>query len=145
MQPVYVQSSSGTQFPLLRKVLVAFGDEVGFADTLDEALDQVFAGDSGVDAGDADGPTTDEVPSVDPEDPGTGDSDGGTPEPSAEPSASPGAGSNQALNEALQEAKDAMVASDEALKAGDFTAYGKAQERLRKAVEAAIAAEEATS
>ena len=150
VQPVYVQSSSGTQFPLLRKVLVAFGDEVGFADTLDEALDQVFAGDSGVDAGDADGPTTDEVPSVDPEDPGTGepgsdDSDGGTPEPSTEPSASPGAGSNQALNEALQEAKDAMVASDEALKAGDFTAYGKAQERLRKAVEAAIAAEEATS
>ncbi len=42
VQPVYVQSSKGTQFPLLRKVFVAFGDSVGFADTLDGALDQVF-------------------------------------------------------------------------------------------------------
>ena len=44
VQPVYVQSSSGTQYPLLRKVLVSFGDKVGFADTLSGALDQVFGG-----------------------------------------------------------------------------------------------------
>jgi uncharacterized membrane protein (UPF0182 family) len=48
VQPVYVQSSGGTQFPLLQKVLVSFGEKVGFADTLAEALDQVFGGDSGV-------------------------------------------------------------------------------------------------
>ena len=47
VQPVYVQSSSGTQYPLLRKVLVSFGDKIGFADTLKEALNQVFGGDSG--------------------------------------------------------------------------------------------------
>ncbi len=52
VQPVYVQSSGSTSFPLLKKVLVAFGDQVGFADTLDEALDQVFGGDSGASAGD---------------------------------------------------------------------------------------------
>ncbi|NTW42666.1 MAG: COG1615 family transporter, partial [Cellulomonadaceae bacterium] len=46
VQPVYVQSSQGTQFPLLQRVLVSFGDEIGFAETLDEALDQVFGGDS---------------------------------------------------------------------------------------------------
>ncbi|ETJ05068.1 MAG: hypothetical protein Q605_AUC00557G0001, partial [Actinomyces urogenitalis DORA_12] len=51
VQPVYVQSSSGTQYPLLRKVLVSFGDKVGFADTLSEALDQVFGGDSGAQTG----------------------------------------------------------------------------------------------
>ena len=49
VQPVYVQSSSGTQYPLLRKVLVSFGDNVGFADTLSGALDQVFGGNSGGD------------------------------------------------------------------------------------------------
>ncbi len=53
VQPVYVKSSGATSFPLLKKALVAFGDQVGFADTLDEALDQVFGGDSGAAAGDA--------------------------------------------------------------------------------------------
>src|SRR5699024_11327634 len=53
VQPVYVQSSGTTQFPLMRRVLVAFGDEIGFAQTLNEALDQVFQGDSGAEAGDA--------------------------------------------------------------------------------------------
>ncbi len=54
VQPVYVQSSGSTSFPLLKKkVLVAFGDQVGFANTLDEALDQVFGGNSGASAGDA--------------------------------------------------------------------------------------------
>ncbi|MFT4307261.1 MAG: UPF0182 family protein, partial [Microbacterium sp.] len=39
VQPVYVQASSGTQLPQLKKVLVAFGSAVAFEDTLDEALD----------------------------------------------------------------------------------------------------------
>src|SRR5699024_8994730 len=42
VQPVYVRSTGETSYPVLRKVLVAFGDEVGFADTFAEALDQVF-------------------------------------------------------------------------------------------------------
>ncbi|RIY23204.1 UPF0182 family membrane protein, partial [Gardnerella vaginalis] len=53
VEPVYVQSSGSTSYPLLKKVLVAFGDQVGFADTLDEALNQVFGGNSGANAGDA--------------------------------------------------------------------------------------------
>ncbi|MDR1862233.1 MAG: UPF0182 family protein [Candidatus Ancillula sp.] len=48
IQPVYVQSTGTTTFPLLKKVLVAFGDKVGFADTLEAALNQVFGGNSGV-------------------------------------------------------------------------------------------------
>src|SRR5699024_620929 len=47
VQPVYVRSTGETSYPVLRKVLVAFGDQVGFADTFAEALDQVFEGDSG--------------------------------------------------------------------------------------------------
>ena len=56
VQPVYLQSSAsggGTQYPLLQMVLVSFGEKIGFAPTLDEALDLVFGGDSGATAGDA--------------------------------------------------------------------------------------------
>src|SRR5690625_6944672 len=60
VQPVYVQASAGTQYPLLQYVLVAFGEEIGFAPTLTEALDQVFGGDSGAEGGDAD--IAEEVP-----------------------------------------------------------------------------------
>ena len=82
VQPVYVQSTEGTRFPLLRKVLVSFGDEIGFADTLDEALDQVFGGDSGANAGDADGGVETEVP----DQPADGETaDPGTTDPGTEP------------------------------------------------------------
>ncbi|WP_315097281.1 UPF0182 family protein [uncultured Cellulomonas sp.] len=140
VQPVYVQARSGTTFPLLQRVLVAFGDDIGFADTLDGALDQVFGGDSGADAGDA----------------GT-DPDAGTPptadpsaDPTAEPTAEPTAPSTEAptdgsaradLERALQDANDAIDESQAALAAGDFTAYGEAQERLDAAVQAALDAE----
>ncbi|GAA4284061.1 UPF0182 family protein [Brevibacterium daeguense] len=53
VQPVYVRSAGETSYPVLQRVLVAFGEDIGFAPTLDEALDQVFGGDSGVEAGDA--------------------------------------------------------------------------------------------
>ncbi|RAD09705.1 UPF0182 family protein, partial [Burkholderia multivorans] len=53
VQPVYVRSAGETSYPLLQHVLVAFGENIGFAPTLDEALDQVFGGDSGAEAGDA--------------------------------------------------------------------------------------------
>lgn len=154
VQPVYVQAQSGTQFPLLRKVLVSFGDEVQLADTLDEALDLVFGGDSGAEAGDA-VIKEDEIP-VDPVDPDASEDPGTEPnpepsqtpttEPTSEPTTEPTDGPTApgvqiTLEQALQDAKKAMEDSDKALKAGDFTAYGKAQERLQLAVEAAIAAQ----
>ena len=52
VQPVYVKSTGNTSYPLLQKVLVAFGDQIAFQDTLDAALDVLFGGDSGADAGD---------------------------------------------------------------------------------------------
>jgi uncharacterized membrane protein (UPF0182 family) len=147
VQPVYIQSTGGTQFPLLRKVLVAFGDDIGFADTLDEALDQVFGGDSGAQAGDA-GTAEDEAPVAPP----TGEGEPGTDpttEPSAEPSAEPtgetgtGGAPSSDLDAALQEAADALADSDAAQREGDWAAYGEAQDRLQRALEEAIAAEEA--
>ncbi|MEV7011806.1 UPF0182 family protein [Streptosporangium sp. NPDC051022] len=45
IEPVYVETaaSSGQEpYPILRQVLVSYGDKVGFADTLQGALEQVF-------------------------------------------------------------------------------------------------------
>ncbi len=115
VQPVYVMSSKGTQFPLLRKVFVAFGDSVGFADTLDEALDQVF------------GTVSNDTP-VTPE-----PTDTGIPTVVSEARA--------ALEAALQDAKAAIQDGRAALAEGDFAAYGEAQDRLEAALNAAIDAE----
>jgi uncharacterized membrane protein (UPF0182 family) len=145
VQPVYIQSTGGTQFPLLRKVLVAFGDDIGFADTLDEALDQVFGGDSGAEAGDA-GTAEDEAPVTPP----TGEGEPGTeptpePTPEPEPTEEPGTGGEPSseLDAALQEAAQAMEDANAAQREGDWAAYGDAQDRLQQALEDAIAAEEA--
>ncbi|ACQ81130.1 protein of unknown function UPF0182 [Beutenbergia cavernae DSM 12333] len=143
VQPVYAQASTGTQYPLLRYVLVAFGNEIGFATTLDEALDQVFGGDSGADAGDAGVDPTDPV-----EPPGDGEpteepTEEPTDEPTEEPTDTPGADDAQTrLSQALQDAAQAMEDSSAALAESDWTAYGEAQERLSDALERAIAAQE---
>jgi uncharacterized membrane protein (UPF0182 family) len=52
VQPVYVKATSNAAaYPLLQKVLVSFGDVIGYDDTLKGALDQVFGGNSGTQAG----------------------------------------------------------------------------------------------
>ena len=146
VQPVYLQASSGATYPLLQRVLVAFGDQVGFAGTLDEALNQVFGGSSGATAGDA--ATKGETQTA--TDNGTGGTGTGstptasptvTPTPTASPT-SPTTGDPRAdLASALQRASQAMKASDQALKSGDFAAYGAAQAQLDQAVQDAISAE----
>lgn len=132
IEPVYVKSSGATSFPLLKKVLVAFGDQVGFADTLDEALDQVFGGDSGASAGDAenkDGSVSNDSVSND-----SGKSKGkqGTAGPSANDAG------EADLKDALNKAGQAMKDSDAAMKNGDWSAYGKAQQELNDQLNRAL-------
>ena len=117
MQPVYTQSSRGTQVPLLHRVLVSFGDEIGFAPTLSEALDQVFEGDSGAQTADGG--------AADPTD------DGDDVVRTAE----------EKLRDALDAAAEAMRDADTALAEGNWTAYGLAQDRLDQALADAIDAE----
>ncbi|MFI2754770.1 UPF0182 family protein [Cellulomonas sp. P22] len=143
VQPVYVQSSTGTKFPLLQRVLVAFGDEIGFAPTLDEALDQVFGGDSGTNAGDV---GTDPEAGVEPAPDAGATPDGtATPDPGQTPTPEPTTGTDTdaraALDKALADASAAMKEGQAALSAGDFAAYGEAQKKLDAAIAAAIAAE----
>src|SRR5690606_16364135 len=145
VQPVYVQASEGTRFPLLQKVLVAFGDKVGFADTLDEALDQVFEGDSGADAGDADNdiPGQPVPPEAEPTDPPATDPPATDPPATDPPATDPPAtdppvgDARSELEAALQAAAEAMREADAALKAGDFAAYGAAQDKLAAAIDRA--------
>src|SRR5690606_2948017 len=117
VQPVYVQASEGTRFPLLQKVLVAFGDKIGFADTLDEALDQVFGGDSGADAGDAGNEGPRPTPTPEPTDPPTTEpTDPPTTEPTDPPTTEPTDppttdDPRAALDAALRDAAQAMIES----------------------------------
>jgi uncharacterized protein len=112
VQPVYVRATANAAaYPLLQKVLVSFGDQIGYSDTLKGALDQVFAGNSGTSE--------------------SGASTG---------SGKPTTGSNDLAN-ALASAKQALADGQAALAKGDFTAYGKAQDRLKSAIAAAISAQ----
>nr|MCU0266865.1 UPF0182 family protein [Actinomycetes bacterium] len=109
VEPVYVRASTGqSSYPLLKKVLVSFGNRIGFADTLPQALDQVFEGDAG----------TSPPPDTDGEQPPVDDT----------------------LEQALADAEQALTDADAALKAGDFAAYGEAQQRLADAIARAVAA-----
>ena len=110
VQPVYVRATANSAaYPLLQKVLVSFGDQIGYDDTLKGALDQVFGGNSG---------TT---------------SSGGTPTATGT--------TNDTLASALASAKQALADGQAALANGDFAAYGRAQDRLKSAIAAAIAAQ----
>lgn len=131
VQPVYVQATGGTSYPLLRKILVLFGDEIAFEDTLDAALDKIFGGDSGADAGDGDVP-------VDPgTDPGT--EEPGTEEPGTE---EPGTGvvDEAALQEALADYQAALEDREAAYASNDLVAAAEADARMQDAIERAIAA-----
>ena len=120
VQPVYVRSAGQTSYPVLKTVLVAFGEKIGFAPTLDEALDQVFGGNSGANAGDSN-------QAGKKEDQGTGSSDASSGSQDRSPD----------LQQALEDAKKALEDSDSAMRSGDWTKYGEAQSRLKKALTAA--------
>ena len=160
VQPVYVKSSGATSFPLLKKTLVAFGDQVGFADTLDEALNQVFGGDSGASAGDAENAANAAGSSSDANTgDGAGDSDAGdanadnadgsqsangsngsndSGDGSANSGQSSGSTGGAALQQALKDANQAYEDGQKALQDGDWSAYGKAQDALKEALNKAV-------
>ena len=115
IEPVYARGGT-SNYPLLRKVGVAYGDQTVFKDTLAEGLNTVF----GVDGGEE---TTEPPPK-----------DGETPKP-------PTGGTD--LENAIADAQDAYEAGEEALKKGDWEAYGKAQESLQDALQRASEAEQA--
>jgi uncharacterized protein len=121
VQPVYVQRATGdAAYPLLQRVLVSFGSQIGYAETLQEALDQIFQGESGAETG---------------EEPGTGTP---TAPPTGEPTQAPtpppdGAGGSE-LQAAIADAQQAYEDAQAAQRDGDWAAYGAALDRLAAAL-----------
>lgn len=129
VQPVYVQSSGDAAYPTLRRVLVGFGEKVGFAPTLDEALNMLFSGSSGAKT------ATDAGVDEKAADKGTQDSSSSDKSSSA----------SSDLQTALEDANQAMKDADAAMKAGDWTKYGEAQTRLNDALQRALDADGASA
>ena len=128
VQPLYVEGRAENSFPLLRKVLVNYGDRVGYADTLSEALDQVFGAGAGETATDSD------------EEPTTPD-DEGTATPTTEPAtpttpAPDGEPSTDGMEAAVADINAALEDLAAAQRSGDFEAQGAALADLQAAVDA---------
>ncbi len=124
VQPEYVSGTAGSTYPRLQAVVVSFGNEIAWASTLDKALDELFKGDSGAEAGDSGVQPT-------PATPGTAPTPGQTPSPST--SAAP-----TELKAALAEVQKQYDAGRAAMQKGDWAAYGQAQEKLDAAIKKAI-------
>lgn len=110
VEPVYVRGG-GLKYPLLRKVLVTYGGNTAFEDTLDAALNKVF---------ETKGPTTEPPPD---------EGEDGTDEP-------PTTG-DPTVQQALKDAQKAFEDGQQALKDGDWEAYGRAQQALEDALKRA--------
>ncbi|WP_138901143.1 UPF0182 family protein [Streptomyces albidochromogenes] len=115
VEPVYAQGNNA--YPLLKKVAVSYGRETVFKNTLGEALNAVF-GEEG------------ETP------PPPGDGDGDTTTPPTE--------GDESLQKAIEDAQKAYDEGEAALKEQDWTAYGKAQEKLQDALQRAAEADAET-
>ena len=111
VQPIYVQAASGSgSFPQNKITVAVYGTTVSWGDTLSQAVSGLFGEGDGAD---------------EPEEPG------GTGTPATTAAAQ--------LAEALTEIQDAYQTGQDALKAGDFAAYGTAQKRLDTAIKKAQA------
>ncbi|MFJ3385304.1 MULTISPECIES: UPF0182 family protein [unclassified Curtobacterium] len=142
VQPVYVQSTSSGSYPLLQKVLVAFGDKIAFEDTLDEALNQLFGGDSGAAAGDQGAASGSGSGSSDSgSDSGSSDSGSGSGSTGSGSSGSTGTTPSPALQQALSDANAALQDRTQAYEDNDLVAAAEADKRLQEAIQAAIDAE----
>lgn len=113
VEPIYIErASQNTQFPQLFKVLVSFGDKVGYAPTLAEAMEEVLSGSSA------------QVPPTDPN---------GQP-PTSTPTTTPtapndGQGGTE-LQQAVRDIQSALSRIKAAQSSGDFVELGNAYKAL---------------
>ncbi|GAB2670834.1 UPF0182 family membrane protein [Kribbella swartbergensis] len=112
VQPVYsVRTSGPGSYPVLRYVLVSFGERVAHGSTLSEALTRVF--DTQVN---------------------TGEPPPNQPPPTNQP------GTSQTVRQALAEAQTAYAAAEAALRKGDLAEYQKQIRLVKSAIDRALAA-----
>ncbi|HEV8563277.1 MAG TPA: UPF0182 family protein [Actinophytocola sp.] len=130
VEPVYIQTKDTNAFPQLARVLVSYGNQVGFQETIDKALDEVFG-------------------------PGTGDTatkpeNGGAPTSTSPPTSSTanpppsGGTTTPELDQAVKAIADALAHLKSAQQSGSFAEQGKALEELDAATKRYEAAQAKT-
>lgn len=121
IRPLYVQPTSGTQVPLLERVIVAYGDDVVIQDTLAEALQELF---------DYTPETLEQAPpSVDPAEEETGEE----PDTEAEPEPDEPSTEEQ-IADLLARADDLFADAEAALRDGDLVTYAENVEEARRLI-----------
>ncbi|MFE1175523.1 UPF0182 family protein [Streptomyces sp. NPDC058773] len=114
VEPVYLRGAN-TNYPLLKKVLVSYGDNKPvLEDSLKDALDVVFGK---------------KAPSAGTEQPPGGGDTGQPP-------------SDQTVQQALADAQKAYEEGEKAREGGDWAGYGEAQKKLKAALDRAAKASE---
>jgi uncharacterized membrane protein (UPF0182 family) len=121
VEPVYIrQSNQAASYPQLARVLVSYGPKIGFASTLQEALDQVF------------GPGTGEATTTPPQ----AGQPTNTPTTPTAPATQPNSGGNAALDKAVADIQAALTRLKSAQQSGNFTDQGAALAALDAAAKA---------
>jgi uncharacterized membrane protein (UPF0182 family) len=113
VEPVYIRQRNQNSYPQLARVLVSYGPKIGFASTLEEALNQVFG------PGTGDVATTPKQPT-----PPTG-TPTSSPQATA-PAPAPGAGSSPELDKAVADIQSALQKLKTAQQSGNFADQGAA-------------------
>jgi len=134
VEPLYVQASGSTGYPILQRVLVAYGDKIGYAANLPEALANLSRPPVGISLidGSSGGQTSTPGPSTSPP---------ASSSPSATPSNPPVTGTQAQL---VQQLNTALTELQAAYRSGDFEAIGTAQAKVQRLTEAYLKASSAT-
>lgn len=113
VEPIYIQRNEQDSYPQLARVLVSFGGDVGFAETLPKALEQIF----GAGAGDATGGQDQQQP----------------PEPQ-QPPGQPGQQTTPELQKAVSDIRGALEQVRAAQQSGNLGDLGNSFQQLNQAI-----------
>jgi uncharacterized membrane protein (UPF0182 family) len=108
VQPLYLAAAEQGALPELRRVVVAYGNQIAMEPTLEASLARIFGGRVRGD-----------------EPPGR---------PAERPAATPGSAPTAAITAGVQRAWEAWQRGQEALRKGDWATYGQEQKRIEEAL-----------
>jgi uncharacterized membrane protein (UPF0182 family) len=114
VEPIYIKSTENGSYPLMKKVLLSYGNHIAYADTVDQGISQLL------------GQTT----------PPTTPPGGTTTTPPGGSTTSPPASGSTALDKAVQQINKALADLKTAQMNGDYAGIGKAEQDLANATAA---------
>ncbi len=122
VEPLYVQGTSGTGYPILQRVLVVYGDKVGYATDLAGALDNLSHGPPGVSINTGQAVSPSQTPT-------TTSPSSSSPASTSKPPSSSTPPNAQAILTQLNAAFERLQA---AYKSGDLAKIGQAQAEVQR-------------